>query len=219
MLSCDGGPTTPAANENWRPFRHPRPPGPENPGALRRRGPHSPRRRYRLPWLILQLEGIAPVTAVLGQHRRRTLLQGNRDRPTRWPQISRPSYRGCPRARSAAPPPHHSRKSRRGHFRPHAQAVAEMVGSTLYFNPGYAGRPRLAWSEALPSWIATARACGRNSSRSDSEKARRARSACLLAVVAWGLRARGRMSAATPRETRVTWPAHSKVRVGNPAEG
>ena len=95
-----------------------------------------------LPWLIMQLEGIAPVTAVLGNND-----FGKEFKETEIIQLAGRKFllHHIVDARSPAPPI--QRRIVReapdvvvfGHTH---KPFNEMIGGTLYFNPGYAGRPR-----------------------------------------------------------------------------
>ncbi len=93
-----------------------------------------------LPWLILQLESIAPVTAVLGN-----TDAGLSFKETEILQLDGRKFlvHHIVDVRAPAPPLH------RRIIRENPDVVTEMVGSTLYFNPGYAGRPRFGLERSV----------------------------------------------------------------------
>ncbi len=102
-----------------------------------------------LPWVILELESIAPVTAVLGNndaglHFRETevvTLAGRKFLVHHIVDVHRPEEairRRIARERPDVVVFGHSHK-------PHN----ELVGSTLYFNPGYAGKSRFGQSRSV----------------------------------------------------------------------
>jgi putative phosphoesterase len=104
-----------------------------------------------LPWVILELESIAPVTAVLGNNDagldfKETEVITLADRKFLVHHIVDPRHPAEPiQRRIAREKPHvvvfgHSHKP-----------FNEVLGKTLYFNPGYAGKPRfnLARSVAI----------------------------------------------------------------------
>ena len=103
-----------------------------------------------MPWLILKLEEIAPVTAVLGNNdngldfketevlqlaSRKFLLHHIVGLPTPHEKINRRIIRENPDVVVF------------GHTH---QQFCETLGQTLYFNPGYAGKPRFG----LPRTVA-----------------------------------------------------------------
>ncbi|MEW6157039.1 MAG: metallophosphoesterase family protein [Verrucomicrobiota bacterium] len=95
-----------------------------------------------LPWLILELEEMAPVTAVLGN-----TDQGLHYRETEVVQLGARKFLVHHIVDVHAPQESLERRLRReqpdvvvfGHTH---KPFAQTVGSTFYFNPGYAGKPR-----------------------------------------------------------------------------
>ena len=96
-----------------------------------------------LPWVILELESIAPVTAVLGNNdtglsykeTETVALAGRKFLVHHIVDVRRPSetaQRCIARARPNVVVFGHSHKP-----------FNEVIGGVLYFNPGYAGKPRL----------------------------------------------------------------------------
>lgn len=102
-----------------------------------------------LPYLILDLEDIAPVTAVLGNNDaglnfKETELLTLRDRKFLVHHIIDPK----------APHDKIKRKIIRENpdvviFGHSHKPFCETIGNTLYFNPGYAGKPRLAMERSV----------------------------------------------------------------------
>ena len=103
------------------------------------------------PWIILQLEEIAPVTAVLG----------NNDSSTNFKETEVIELAGRKFLVHHIVDPHRPAEAvRRRIARENPNVVVfghthkpfnEVIGSTLYFNPGYSGKPRfnLARSVAI----------------------------------------------------------------------
>ena len=102
-----------------------------------------------LPWLILQLESIAPVTAVLGN-----TDAGLSFKETEIVRLDGRKFLVHHIVDVRAPTPPLNRRIIRenpdvvifGHTH---KPFAEVVGSTLYFNPGYAGRPRFGLERSV----------------------------------------------------------------------
>jgi uncharacterized protein len=97
-----------------------------------------------LPWIILQLEEIAPVTAVLGN----TDETGLDFDETELVQLGDRKFL----VHHAVDPHHPTDKIKRRIIRENPDVVVfghthkpfcETIGNTLYLNPGYAGLPRL----------------------------------------------------------------------------
>ena len=100
-------------------------------------------------WIIVELGQIAPVTAVLGNNDsglpfRETevvLLNTNRFLVHHIVDVQRPA------------PPIHQRiireKPRVVVFGHTHKPYSETIGTTLYFNPGYAGKPRFGWDRSV----------------------------------------------------------------------
>jgi putative phosphoesterase len=103
-----------------------------------------------LPWIILELEQIAPVTAVLGN----TDEAGLGYRPTEILDYDGRKFlvHHIVNPRNLADPP----KARIARVRPDVvvfghthKPFCETVGRTLYFNPGYAGQSRFGMDRSI----------------------------------------------------------------------
>jgi putative phosphoesterase len=97
-----------------------------------------------LPWVILQLKTIAPVTAVLGNND-----AGLNFKETELVEIERVRFLIHHIVDIRCPPPAIQRRLARDN--PHVivfghthKPCDERIGNRLFFNPGYAGKPRFA---------------------------------------------------------------------------
>jgi uncharacterized protein len=102
-----------------------------------------------LPWVIMELESIAPVTAVLGNNdaglafKETEIVQlaGRKFLVHHIVDVQRPSEtvrRQIEKEKPDAVVFGHSHKP-----------FNQMIGSVLYFNPGYAGRPRFGYPRSV----------------------------------------------------------------------
>ncbi len=102
-----------------------------------------------LPWVIMELEAIAPVTAVLGNNdaglafkeTEVVQLAGRKFLVHHIVDVQRPSEtvrRRIEREKPDAVVFGHSHKP-----------FNQMIGPALYFNPGYAGRPRFGYARSV----------------------------------------------------------------------
>ena len=102
-----------------------------------------------LPWLILELESIAPVTAVLGNND-----VGLEFKETEIVQLSSRKFLVHHVVDTAKPADHIKRRIIRenpdvvvfGHTH---KRFCQTIGQTLYFNPGYAGKQRFNLSRSV----------------------------------------------------------------------
>jgi putative phosphoesterase len=96
-----------------------------------------------LPWLLLQLEGLAPVTAVLGNND-----SGLNYRETELVELAQRRFMVHHIVDVRAPAEGVLRRIERARpdvvvFGHTHRKFCERIGSTLFINPGYAGKPRL----------------------------------------------------------------------------